>query len=148
MKLVWRNSKGLGILRSIAITQEDIDKIIDIIWNFVVDNYYGIKGIKNSNYQMVMVERVLDRKVKSSQFYKQSNRKMKLFIKDFARENYLYIFYLIQDTLAIHSDKDIGDIRKAKLIGLISISKGVRDLALKDMKTPIDGINYWDITLI
>ena len=148
MKIVWRNSKGLGILRSITITQEDIDKIIDIIWNFVMDNYYGMKGIKDSNYQMIMVERVLDRKVKSSQFYKQSDRKMKLFIKDFARENYLYIFYLIQDTLAIDSDKDIGDIRKAKLIGLISISKGVRDLALKDMETPIDGINYWDITLI
>ena len=90
MKIVWRNNKGLGILRSIAITQEDIDKIIDIIWNFVMDNYYGMKGIKDSNYQMIMVERVLDRKVKSSQFYKQSNRKMKLFIKDFARENYLY----------------------------------------------------------
>ena len=145
MKIVWR-SKGLGILRSITITQEDIDKIIDIIWNFVMNNYYGMKGIKDSNYQMVMVERVLDREVKSSQFYKQSDRKMKLFIKDFARENYLYIFYLIQDTLAIHSDKDIGDIRKAKLIELIS--KGVRDLALKDMETPIDGINYWDITLI
>src|SRR5699024_972653 len=108
MKIVWRNSKGLGILRSITITQDDIDKIIDIIWNFVMDNYYGIKGIKDSNYQMIMVERVLDREVKSSQFYKQSDRKMKLFIKDFARENYLYIFYLIQDTLAIHSDKDIG----------------------------------------
>ena len=145
MKIVWR-SKGLGILRSIAITQEDIDKIIDIIWNFVMDNYYGMKGIKDSNYQMIMVERVLDRKVKSSQFYKQSDRKMKLFIKDFARENYLYIFYLIQDTLAIRSDKDINDIRKAKLIELIG--KGVRDLALKDMETPIDGINYWDITLI
>lgn len=145
MKIVWR-SKGLGILRSIAITQEDIDKIIDIIWNFVMDNYYGMKGIKDSNYQMIMVERVLDRKVKSSQFYKQSDRKMKLFIKDFARENYLYIFYCIQDTLAIHSDKDINDIRKAKLIELIG--KGVRDLALKDIETPIDGINYWDITLI
>ena len=145
MKIVWR-SKGLGILRSIAITQEDIDKIIDIIWNFVMDNYYGMKGIKDSNYQMIMVERVLDRKVKSSQFYKQSDRKMKLFIKDFARENYLYIFYCIQDTLAIHSDKDINDIRKAKLIELIG--KRVRDLALKDIETPIDGINYWDITLI
>ena len=145
MKIVWR-SKGLGILRSITITQEDIDKIIDIIWNFVMNNYYGMKGIKDSNYQMVMVERVLDREVKSSQFYKQSDRKMKLFIKDFARENYLYIFYCIQDTLAIHSDKDINDIRKAKLIELIC--KGVRDLALKDIETPIDGINYWDITLI
>lgn len=145
MKIVWR-SKGLGILRSITITQEDIDKIIDIIWNFVMNNYYGMKGIKDSNYQMVMVERVLDREVKSSQFYKQSDRKMKLFIKDFARENYLYIFYCIQDTLAIHSDKDINDIRKAKLIELIG--KGVRDLALKDIETPIDGINYWDITLI
>ena len=145
MKIVWR-SKGLGILRSITITQEDIDKIIDIIWNFVMNNYYGMKGIKDSNYQMAMVERVLDREVKSSQFYKQSDRKMKLFIKDFARENYLYIFYCIQDTLAIHSDKDINDIRKAKLIELIG--KGVRDLALKDIETPIDGINYWDITLI
>lgn len=146
MKLVWRNSKGLGILRSITVTQEDIDNIMDVVWNFIVDNYYGLKGIKDSNSQMVMVERVLDREVKSSQFYKQSDRKMKLFIKDFARENYLYIFYLIQDTLAIRSDKDINDIRKAKLIELIG--KGVRDLALKDMETPIDGINYWDITLI
>lgn len=146
MKLVWRNSKGLGILRSITVTQEDIDSIMDVIWNFIVDNYYGMKGIKDSNSQMAMVERVLDREVKSSQFYKQSDRKMKLFMKDFARENYLYIFYCIQDTLAIHSDKDINDIRKAKLIELIG--KGVRDLALKDMETPIDGINYWDITLI
>ena len=146
MKLVWRNSKGLGILRSITVTQEDIDSIMDVVWNFIVDNYYGMKGIKDSNSQMAMVERVLDREVKSSQFYKQSDRKMKLFMKDFARENYLYIFYCIQATLAIHSDKDIGDIRKAKLIELISM--GVRDLALKDMETPIDGINYWDITLI
>ena len=145
MKLVWR-SKGLGILRSITVTQEDIDSIMDIIWNFIVDNYYGMKGIKDSNSQMAMVERVLDREVKSSRFYKQSDRKMKLFMKDFARENYLYIFYCIQDTLAIHSNKDINDIRKAKLIELIG--KGVRDLALKDIETPIDGINYWDITLI
>lgn len=145
MKLVWR-SKGLGILRSITVTQEDIDSIMDIIWNFIVDNYYGMKGIKDSNSQMAMVERVLDREVKSSRFYKQSDRKMRLFMKDFARENYLYIFYCIQDTLAIHSNKDINDIRKAKLIELIG--KGVRDLALKDIETPIDGINYWDITLI
>ena len=145
MKLVWK-SKGLGILRSITVTQEDIDSIMDIIWNFIVDNYYGMKGIKDSNSQMAMVERALIRSVKLSQFYKQSDRKMKLFMKDFARENYLYIFYYIQDTLAIHSDKDINDIRKAKLIELIG--KGVRDLALKDIETPIDGINYWDITLI
>ena len=97
MKLVWK-SKGLGILRSITVTQEDIDSIMDIIWNFIVDNYYGMKGIKDSNSQMAMVERALIRSVKLSQFYKQSDRKMKLFMKDFARENYLYIFYCIQDT--------------------------------------------------